>query len=442
MRIPNAIRTLLRVSLLCGVGLAARAQNPVTFTVDMTSEPSATDVYIRGDFNNWSTANQLTNNGSGVYSTTVNLPGGPGHLYTCKYFYTPGDAWEGGDDRHFQLVGGAQTLPLTNKWNDKYQFPSNSLNVTFQVSMGVQVKSGAFTNGVHEVRVSGGFNGWGNGDLLTNNPAILGEGSNVYSGTFPATTFLIPAVEKQYERFKYRANGGWEEPAFNPDYNTNDRGFQTPAPGDLVLPLVFYADASLCDVLLQETTVKFVLHLTNGTVATDGHVFDNTVDTVHVNGESLLGSWQPWDSFLPQLTNSPPGSDFYDNTFVIPAGRPRNQKVKYGINGPDNEAPQFADHVQWIRSTNSTYTMPTVEFGTNYASARVQEAFGQLKIGPRSGANVPVTWLTCPCVTLQSRTSVSSGSWTDLPATEHTSSTNVPASSPQLYFRLQKRPAP
>jgi hypothetical protein len=444
MRIPNSIRTLLGVSLLCGAGLVAQAQNPVTFTVDMTSQPSAADVYIRGDFNDWGTGNPLTNNGSGIWSTTVNLPGGPGHLYTCKYMYEPGGVWEGGADRQFQLVGGAQTLPLTNKWDDKYQFPSNTLNVTFQVNMSVQVKSGSFTNGTHEVRVSGGYNGWGGGDLLTNNPAVTGDGSNIYSGTFTATTFVIPEVEHQFNRFKFRANGGWEEPlVVSPYYGSNDRGFQTTAPGDKVLPLVFYSDASLCDVLLQDTVVTFVLHLTNGTIATDGHVFDNTVDTVHINGESLLGVWQSWDIFLPQLTNNPPGSDFYANTFLIPAGRPRNQKVKYSIGGPDNEAPQFADHIQWIRSTNSTHTLAAVEFGTNYASARVQPAFGDLKIGPRSGGNVPITWLNCPCVTLQSRTSLSSGSWADLPATDNASSTNMPVSSAaQQYFRLQKRQTP
>lgn len=443
MRIPNTFRTLLGVSLLVGAGVAAQAQNPVTFTVDMATEPTATSVYIRGEFNNWSTDNPLTNNGTGIWSTTINLPGGPGHLYACKYFYTPGDVWESGNDRQFQLIGGAQTLPLTNKWNDKYEYPSNTLNVTFQVDMSVQVKSGSFINGTHEVRVSGGYNGWGSGDLLTNNPAIVGNGSNIYSGTFSPTTFLVPLIEHQYNRFKFRANGGWEEPGVvNPYYGSNDRGFQTPAPGDQVLPLVFYSDASLCDVLLQETTVKFVLHLTNGTVTTTGHVFDRTNDTVHVNGESLLGSWQSWDIFLPQLTNNPPGSDFYDQTFVIPSGRPRNQKVKYGINGADNEAPMYDDHIQWIRSTNSTYTMPTVEFGTNYASVRVQQSFGDLKIGPPSGGSVAVTWLNCPCVTLQSRTNLTSAAWTDLPATDNASSTNVPLSTVEQYFRLQKRQTP
>ena len=148
----------------------------------------------------------------------------------------------------------------------------------------------------------------------------------------------------------------------------------------------------------------------------------------------------PNTSALPLLTNNPVDSDFYEYTQVIPAGRPRGQKVKYSINGPDNEAPQYADHVQWIRATNTTYTMSTVEFGTNYAAVRVQKQYGDLTAGTPSGGNVPITWLGCPCVTLQTRASATAvGGWTDLPTTEAASSTNWPNTGGAHYFRLQKR---
>jgi hypothetical protein len=422
------------------------ALQPVTFTVDMNAQPSAASVYVRGDFNGWGTGNPLTNNGSGIWSTTINVPGVAGTLVNCKYFYTPGDAWEGGGDRQFQLTGGAQTLPLTNKWDDKYEYPSNIFNLTFQVDMTVQGVS--FINAGGVVTASGGINGWGNTAVLTNNPALPYPSNWIYSGTWQVATFLVPPVvpsglsgdakKNQYNRYKYRANGGWEEPANSPNYSGNDRSFITSTPGDVVLPLVLYSDASLCDVLVQDTTVKFQLHLTNGTVATDGHVFDNTVDTVHINGESLLGAWQSWDIFLPQL-NRDGTSDIYTNTFLIPAGRPLNQKVKYSVNGLDNEAPTYDDHIQWIRTTNTTYVMSVVEFGTNYAAARVQKQWGDLTVGAPAGGNVPVNWLGCPCVTLQSRTSVGSGSWINLPATESASSTNVPNTGAEQYFRLEKR---
>jgi hypothetical protein len=203
---------------------------------------------------------------------------------------------------------------------------------------------------------------------------------------------------------------------------------------------VLYSDASLCDVIHQDTTVKYTLHLTNGTVDITGHAFDNTVDTVHINGEALLGTWQSWDIFLPQLIRDGT-TDYYTNTFLVPAGRPRNQKVKYGVNGGDNEAPTFQDHIQWIRTTGSSYDMSPVEFGTNYASTRIQKQYGDLAVGAPSGGNIPVTWLGCECVTLQSRTSLSSGSWTDHPTTDSVSSTNVPNTGTK-FFRLQKRPTP
>jgi len=427
------------------------ALQPVKFTVDMNAQPSATNVYVRGDFNAWSTAHALTNNGAGIWSTTINVPGVAGTLVTCKYFYQPGDAWEGGSDRQFQLTGvGTQTLPLTNKWDDKYEYPSNSFNATFQVDMRAQ--GAAFINAGGVVTVSGGFNGWGNAAVLTNNPSLPYPSNWVYSGTWPLKTFLIPTVpaslsddakKNQYNRYKFRANGGWEEPGPSPYFSGNDRALATPtpSPSEVVLPLVLYSDASLCDVLTQDTAVTFRLHITNGTVSTDGHVFDNTVDTIHINGESLLGAWQGWNFFLPQLIRDGT-TDIYTNTFNVPAGRPVNQKVKYSVNGPDNEGPQFADHIQWIRTTNTTYVMSVVEFGTNYASALVQPNFGDLKIGAKSGGTVPVTWLGCPCVNLQSRTSATSGTWTDLANTDANNATNVPATGTQQYFRLQKRANP
>jgi hypothetical protein len=208
-----------------------------------------------------------------------------------------------------------------------------------------------------------------------------------------------------------------------------------------------YSDASLCETLDVDTTVTFVLHITNGTQTITGHAFDNAVDTVHINGESLLGAWDTsWSPlFSPQLL--PVGNDLYEYTQLIPAGRPRNQKVKYGIyytgipGNMDNEAPSGQDHIQWIRTTNATYVMAPVEFGTNYASVRVQPQFGNLKAGAPSAGNIPITWDGCACVTLQQRTDLTSGSWVDLPETEASGSTNMPNTGAR-FFRLQKRPTP
>jgi len=74
-----------------------------------------------------------------------------------------------------------------------------------------------------------------------------------------------------------------------------------------------------------------------------------------------------------------------------------------------------------------------------------------LTIGPASGGKVPVSWLGRPGAHLQTKPTVSGGSWQDLWATDGTnwtsgfsstngcvSVTNYPASSGQLFFRLVK----
>lgn len=553
MTIPKPLRFLLGAALLCGAGLTVQAQNPVTFAVDMNSQPAAVDVFVKGSFDSWAAGQQLTNDGSGVYTGTVNIASSPGTVISCKFMYNPGGVWEGGADRQFQVAGGAQTLPLTswdvkdwpvpvqnitfrvdmtaqvalnkfdpatgyvrvsggfNGWGNSQDFtndlaatgsatniysetleiagfPGGSVNykfrapigdtwetfspdrsltivggdqvlpvvywdnvapatptnasVVFQVDMSPQILTGGFINGTDEVRVSGGFNGWGNGDLLTNNPALSGVESNIYSTTLLFTDFPNTAY-----RYKFRAKGGWESAAIYGVGGNLDREFRVVG-GDQVLPLVTYNDASLCDLVLQDTAVTFVLHLTNGTTAIDGTVFDRSTDGVFINGEILPGGWQSWSVFLPQLVNNPVGSDLYEHTQVIPAGSSRAAKFKFGINkdgfttGLDNEAPQFQDHIQYIRSTGATYTMPTVEFGTNHAATRVEQVFGNLAVGASAGGNIPVSWVGYPCVTLQTRTNLTAGSWIDLPATDAGNSTNWPNAGGERYFRLQKRPLP
>jgi hypothetical protein len=541
----HSLRRLAVAGLVFGTIAATHADTLVTFTVDMNAEANAiinnSTVYVRGNFNGQDfallPAHALTNDGAGVFSGTVNITNAPGTLIPCKFYYNaPGDVWEDGDNRQFILANGAQTLPLT-AWNEKYPSPTN--NVTFQVDMTAQILLGNYVPG-QTMRVSGGFTGWGDGLDLTNNPALSGNASNVYSHVFPVAGFpgtsgggykfranggwendpnrtftliggdqvlplvyynnLAPNVPTnaitfqvdmtaqillgnftpgQFLRvsgnmysptygdgidltnnaalsgnasniystvidviantgtsfeYKFRANGGWENPTST---GGNNRSFQI-AGGPQVLPLVFYSDASPCDLLAQATTVTFVLRLTNGTTAIDGTVYDGS-QTVHINGE--FNGWATWDALLPQMVNNPIGSDFYEHTTVLPAGASLAQKFKFSIGGADNETPSFQDHIQYVRSTSGTYTMPVAEFGTNYASVRIEPAFGNLVAGAPAGGNIPVTWLGLPCVTLQTRASLTSGSWTDHPASDATSATNWPNTGSQ-FFRLQKRTNP
>ncbi|MCC6823932.1 MAG: hypothetical protein IT579_24705 [Verrucomicrobia subdivision 3 bacterium] len=326
------------------------------------------------------------------------------------------------------LAGNPAPAPVTNL-------------VTFRVDMSAQILSGAWTpEEPNTIRVAGAFTSWGDGVDLTNNPALSGNASNVYSTVIT----IVDLPDTRFE-YKFRATGGYESPASTGGQN---RSFNLSS-GSQVLPLVYYSDDSLCDLLLQPTAVTFVLQLTNGTPDKNGIPFDSANDQVFINGPQLFpdNAWATWNISLPQMINNPAGSDFYELTLEIPAGRSRAMVVKFGIAGAghgslDNEAAQNENHLQYIRATGSTFTMPVAQFGTNYAATRVEEAFGNLKAGPPSGGNVPITWLGLPCVTLQTRTSLTAGSWADLPATDATSSTNWPNTGGVQLFRLQKRSQP
>ena len=431
---------ILRIGLAaCGLGLAfaSRAQNPVTFQVDMNSQTAAltTNVYIRGGFNGWGTPDILTNNGAGIFSGTVSIAGTPGSVQQCKFFYyNPGETWEGGDNRQFILAGGEQTLPLTT-WNVS-DWPTPTNDVTFRVDMSAQILLGSWSPDGF-IRVAGAFTGWGDGADLTNNPALSGSASNVYSMQLKVVGF--PGATSEY---KFRANGGWESPAST---GGNNRVL-TLAGGDQVLPLVFYNDASACDLLPQDTTVTFRLHITNGTTAIDGTVFNRATHEVKINGQ--FNNWNSgnWDLTLPAMVNAPMDSEYYEHTVVLPKGSTIRQTFKFGLSPQvganiDNEAASGQDHVQYVRTLSDSYVMPIAEFGTNHAATRVESSFGDLKVGAPSGGTVPLTWLGRPCVTLQVRSSLTGGDWEDIPTSESEQSTNWPISTgSSQFFRLQKRP--
>jgi hypothetical protein len=321
--------------------------------------------------------------------------------------------------------------------------------------MSPQVISGGFTNGVSAVNVSGFFTGWGNGTAMANNPALPGNLSNVYSvtiaianpsGTVPTTTVGLA------NRYKFRADGGWESAGIYGVGQNKDRQLII-AGGDQILPLVTYNDASLCDVLLKETPVTFVAHLPNARLDNNGIPFDKVNDKLYINGDFI--NWNNaapfanggWNTTCPEMTNNPVGSDYYEITLPIKGGNARRLQYKFGLDGPghgfmDNENPVYSDHVKYVRNNNSSYTLPVTEFGNLYLSSLVEPVFGNLAVGAPAGGNIPITWLGCPCATLQTKSSVAPGAWADLPATDATSSTNWPNTGDQRYFRLQKRPFP
>ena len=443
-------RLWLGMSLLSVAALSAQAQNSVTFQVDMSVQianakfdPAAQTVEVRGDLIGWGPGLTLISDAGKpyIYTNSYSYSGSAGDTHPYKFWFSGPDVWESpvstcGNNRTVTLVGGAQTVPVVYFNDEPPVLPNN--NVTFQCDMTAQVVTHAFTNGTDEIRVSGSFNGWGNGDLLTNNPALYGNASNLYSAIL-----TIGGVPGACQSYKFRSQGGWESPAAS---GGNNRTFQL-AGGDQVLPLVYYNDASPCDLLQANTQVTFRLQMTNGTTSADGGiVFDRGVNHLYLNGEFL--GWWSWNTGFggsegPQyeLTNNPAGSDFFQQTFTVPSGKTLNMTYKLSIDGYDNEAGFGANHVRYVRTLSGVpFTMPIDRFGTNQGPLLVESSTSNLVIGAVSGGQIPVSWGGRQCVTLQSRPTFSGGVWTDLPATEGTSSTNWPVGNGSQFFRWKKAP--
>jgi hypothetical protein len=267
---------------------------------------------------------------------------------------------------------------------------------------------------------------------LTNDPAA--SNPNIYSGVW--TFSDAPGTAEQY-KFCIPPSG-WEQPTST---GGNNRSFNLAAAnGPLVLPVLFFSDLNVDDLLSTDTLVTFSVSMTNA-VGTDSHVFDPTTDGVYMNGYFLgqlsggSAGWLSWSQAglaAYQLTNASP-SLVYSITLDMPKGDSLALTYKYSINGSDNEAASGSNHVRYVRAVGQ-YALPLDQFGQPY----VEPSFGNLKASLSTPGHVLVSWLGRPGVHLQTLSSLGSGAWQDHPETDGLMSTNWPAASGSLFFRLIK----
>jgi hypothetical protein len=444
----------------------AQVVNDVTFKVDVSQQINLgvftngiNNVEVRGNFNSWTGgASPLTNDPSirvtnqfglvtsNVWTGTFPVSASPWSAQDFKYVIQPGTTWDsvsvanadGGGNRFWAADPSvALTLPLVNFADAPYA-PLSS--VTFSVDMSSLALTGAFSN--QPVALAGSFNNWNTGTpYMTNNPTA--SNTNIFS----EVVTVGQGATVQY-KFTYQGSGGtmWEDPA--PPTLGGNRFLLVPTVSSLVLPTVYFSDQNVSDLLPVDTLVTFIVNMTNA-VGTDAHVFDPNADTVYVNGVWLgWAGWNPINLGPYQLNRTPPESEIYSNQFLIPKGSAVATTYKYGINALDNEAASGQNHTRYVRSTaTGAYTFPVDTFGNQY----VEPSFGQLTVGPASAGKVLLTWLGRPGVQVQTRSSLTSGSWVSHPETDGTnwtagtssinglvSATNWPASSGNLFFRLIK----
>ncbi len=449
----------------------------------------------------------ITNNNFSPPVVESNVWVGTGAIYTdsakpiatvgCnqqfKYVIEPEGDWDSPQfpnmdvysGNRFYTMSGDQTLPLVS-FSDLPYLPV--ANVTLNVDMSGPIKYDP-DYVPNSVQVWGSFNGWATNITMTSNPA---PNTNIFTSPSISMPEDVPVIiQVRYTNSVVAANNPTQPWVY--DY-ANDSVYNDNARRTITLPLTatalttnmpsfYFLDLAPDDYLLQATPVLFSVDM-NGAVATNGTAFNPSSDSVYINGMFANGggtpypqAWYPWSGGANPLT-APPGyqmiregsTTIYTNTIIIPPGTPVAVSYQYGMDpgsvygGPlEDEAATGANHFRVVRSTaGNLYTMPADTFTNQpyqeplFALGNIYEgmgtlAGGNLTVGAASGGTVPVSWLGRPGAHLQTKSSLSSGSWQDLWATDGTnwnagtygvnglvSQTNYPITGGTTYFRLVK----
>lgn len=210
----------------------------VKFQVNMAGLTVAgSGVSIAGDFGGaypqWTPgAIVLTNEGNGIYSTTMQLV--PGQLVPYKYIN--GNTWgqnEGVPGACNVFGNREMTVPTSNYNVPLHCFGTcgNCVNVTFQVDMTGLTVSG---NGVH---VAGQFQGW--------NPSTTALN---YSGTGGIYTVSVNMAPNSSSEFKFVNDNGWGGAEGIPGIcNSNGNRIFSVGNSNKVLPVVCFNRCIACD---------------------------------------------------------------------------------------------------------------------------------------------------------------------------------------------------
>lgn len=420
----------LAAGLLCCSGLVASAIQ-VKYQVDLSVQialgnfnPATDNVFVAGTQSSptWqSGVNTVATNfiltpSSGdpnIYEGTFPIVITPGNWEEHKFVLNGNNSftcltWDnvtGGGNRFFQAAATDTVLPVVY-FSDQSTMP-NSIPVTFNVDMGVQITLGNFNAGSDYVVAAGGFNvscgNWAMDFVLTNIPS-----TTIYSGTWDITR-ISPGGTVPH---KFVINGGtWESIA--------DRTFTLPNAATN-LPVVYFNNITPTSTIVTNP-VTFQINMA---VRVARNNFVPGTDSVTVAGEPL----NAWNAGTSVLTNDTGGVNpyLYSGTFNVGAISNTTVSYKFTINGGITWEDAIANRT--FASSNSAITLPVVFFeNINH--------LGSLTLSPPSGGASTVSWTGGPLVRLQTNAPLT-GTWGDVPGTEGASSANITIGPSNTYFRL------
>ncbi len=384
--------------------------NAVTFKVNMGIQeqlgkfnPTTDKVVVRGSFNGWAGNNNELKLGATakVYEGTVNIPDteiGKEHFYKFVIVAAAGDVWEADPNRKLVPQAGGQVIDVDYFDRKSTAAEVKTANVTFQADMAEMLQKGWFNPATDQMRVTGGFNGWGydakyalSQDLL--DPAL-----------FLTTVEITDEVGKSIG-WKFRGypeasflDSGWE--------GGNDHKFTFTGNAltlDKLVPNVKPAGKPL----KQDVTVVFTVNVKGAKDVYNKKAFPS-INGVYLNGDfAPLGSggWAGWTvsdtlNSLVKMYNDGTHSDKVAGDDIWTCEVPFKKDAagaryfKFGIYAKaytdtlnkgttpmDNEAGFAANHLVIINDSQPVYVAPMEYFGSQWNPA--------VKVERQTGSEMP-----------------------------------------------------
>ncbi len=326
----------------------------VTFLVDMAEpiasgefDPEVNRLAMRGTFQPFAGDNREWagssfelepvdyNDLEYVYGITITFDGNAaGVEIAWKFVSVTEDAptnWEGSGmpNRTWTLIGDSeetQVLPLFT-WG--VPLGQSTVNVTFRADMRIQLLVGHYAPEQGDyVVVTGPFNGWGNSDIMTEDP----DREGFYDLELP-----ILGAEGDSIEYKFRIRAGDNRPVTNNGYEYDDNRIFVFTGDDMVLDRRFWSDVDFENSLQREVVITFLLDRTLVT-DDDGDLIEGDLYMAGMHFP-MFWLWDYPEEDRSHLLMQPSDQfeDHYELTVTFPVGTFENVSYTYAVHtGGDN----------------------------------------------------------------------------------------------------------
>ncbi|MBI4811389.1 MAG: hypothetical protein HY800_08140, partial [Ignavibacteriales bacterium] len=204
--------------------------------------PATQNLYVRGSFNGWSTANQMTDaNADSIYDVKIDSLEIGSTVY-FKYYWNNPDVWESDPNRSY-LIPDQESEFIDYFDRDSVVTVISDGNILFTVDMSVMNEIGIYDPNVDKLQVRASFNGWSGSDTARSHMNQDFLDPNLWFLDVPFTQ--VPIGEMEY--YKYYVvlqtpgiwTDGWERPCSRGGGNREVAFLGQP---DQQAPPVYYDD--------------------------------------------------------------------------------------------------------------------------------------------------------------------------------------------------------